>query len=79
MVTKYTPPRLSRGHPGTWSCGSEVSWDAQADLEQASLKRTRLVMLTVDYYKFFDSFDHSWVRHFLHLIELPHAIVEMIL
>ena len=35
-------------------------------------------MLTVDYYKFFDSFDHAWVRQFLHLIKFPHAMVEMI-
>ena len=32
----------------------------------------------VDYFKFFDSFDHQWVRSFLHMLHFPTALVEMI-
>ena len=35
-------------------------------------------MLTVDYYKFFDSFDHAWVLQYLELIKFPPAMVEII-
>ena len=57
---------------------AEVSWDAQADLEHALINRLQSILLMVDYFKFFDSFDHQWVRKFLHMLNFPDAMVEMI-
>ena len=69
-------PDIHSGVPGHET--AEVSWDAQADLEQAIINRMEFIILMVDYYKFFDSFDHQWVREFLHMLHFPHALVEMI-
>ena len=57
---------------------SEVSWDAQADLEHALINRPRTVLLMVDYYRFFDSFDHSGVKQFLRMLHFPDSLLEMV-
>ena len=57
---------------------AEVSWDAQADLEHALINRLKEVLLMVDYYKFFDSFDHAWVRDFLLMLGFPAAYANML-
>ena len=64
------------GIPGHESC--EGSWDAQADLEFAIIAKLKMCLLMVDYFKFFDSFGHQWVRGFLHMLHFPKALVEMI-
>ena len=35
----------------------EAAWDAQLDIEQATIKGEELTVVTADYSKFFDSFD----------------------
>ena len=36
------------------------------------------VLLMVDYYKLFDSFDHAWVKDFLTMLQFPRAFVNMV-
>ena len=57
----------------------EVSWDAQADIEEALLRNLDLLFAAVDYFKYFDSFDHKWVHGFLLLLGFPVALCDMIL
>jgi hypothetical protein len=57
----------------------EVSWDAQADIEEAMLRNLDLLFAAVDYFKYFDSFDHHWVHGFLLKIGFPNALVDMVL
>ena len=56
----------------------EVSWDAQADIEEALLRNIDLLFAAVDYFKYFDSFDHIWVHKFLILIGFPEVLADMV-
>ena len=44
---------------------ADVSWDAQADCEHALLAEKNLVVLLLDYWKFFDAFEPIWVKDFM--------------
>jgi hypothetical protein len=57
----------------------EVSWDAQADIEEALLQDVDMLFSAVDYFKYFDSFDHSWVHGFLIRIGFPGVLADMML
>ena len=57
----------------------DASWDAQADIESALLHETDLTIASVDYFKYFVSFDHQWVHGFLILIGFPAVLADMIL
>ena len=49
----------------------EAAWDAQLDIEQALVNKQDLVFLTVDYRKYFDSFDRRFMKKFLDHFGLP--------
>ena len=55
--TSCLHPCLHGGIPGHEA--AEVSWDAQADIEHALINKLHAVLLVVDYFTFFDSFDHQ--------------------
>ena len=56
-----------------------VSWDARADIEAALLQDTQIALASVDYLKYFDSFDDQWVHGFLLLLGFPPCFADMIL
>ena len=43
----------------------DAAWDAQADLEKAIVDGGSPVLLTLDYKKYFDSFDRRFMASFL--------------
>ena len=43
----------------------EAAWDAQAEIEEALLESQRLVFASYDQYKYFESFDHTFIRSLL--------------
>ena len=57
----------------------EVSWEAQADIEDALLRDVDLLFAAVDYFKYFDSFVHQWVHGFIRRIGFPTALADMVL
>ena len=56
-----------------------ASWDAQADIEHALIHNIETMFAAVDYFKYFDSFDHKWVHGFLCYIGFPAALADMVL
>ena len=55
---------------------SDVSWDAQAECEHAMLTKANLVVLLLDYRKFFDAFEPEWVRKFAIALGLDTDLAE---
>ena len=55
----------------------DVAWDAQARIENALLKKIALTMVSYDFKKFFDSFEHAFTRKMLLYLGLPPALVEL--
>ena len=68
-------PMLYGGIPKRDS--ADATWEAQADIEQALLTGDPLTLASLDYYKYYDSFDHNWVRCFLKFLGFPEAYVEI--
>lgn len=64
------PWMLTCIHPDLHGCtpghdNADVSWDAQAQVEELRLNGDSLTILLVDFMKFFDLFDYNFVRHLL--------------
>ena len=57
---------------------SDVSWDAQAECEHALLTKANLVILLLDYRKFFDVFEPEWVRKFATVLGLYADLAESV-
>ena len=55
----------------------ESAWTAQLDIEEASLLEKAIVVATVDYHKYFDSFDTLWTKEFMIAIGIPEYLAEM--
>ena len=49
----------------------------KADIEEALLSGEPLALASLDYNKYYDSFDHQWVRKFLLFLGFPTAYVEI--
>ena len=41
---------------------ADATWEAQADLEEALLNGDPVTLASLDYHKYYDSFDHDWVK-----------------
>jgi hypothetical protein len=54
---------LHGGLPGRES--SEVSWDIQSQIEQAMLDNQELIVCMMDYWKYFDAMEPTFVRDFM--------------
>ena len=75
------PWLIENAHPDC--CGGiakrepiEAAWDAVAQLEAASLKGEATAMLSVGYYKFFDSFDTTFTRDMLKYDGFPPQLAD---
>ena len=55
----------------------DIAWDAQARIENAILNKIALTMVSYDFNKFFDSFEHSFTREMLLHLGLPPTMVEL--
>ena len=55
---------------------SEASGDAQADIEHALLHKARLVLMSLDFTKYFDSFDLPFTQAMLRHAGFPPAMVH---
>ena len=60
---------------------SDVSWDAQAECEHAMMMEENLVVMLLDYWKFFDAFEPHWVRDFMLALgldeDLSHSVADL--
>ena len=54
----------------------DIAWDAQARIENALLNKIFLNMVSYDFKKFFDSFDHAFTRKMLLHLGLPPSLFE---
>ena len=55
---------------------SDVFWGAQAECEHAMITKANLVILFLDYRKFFDAFEPEWVRKFAIALGLDTDLAE---
>ena len=56
-----------------------AAWDAQGQLELAALKGTRLGIILLDYYKFFDSFEARFTAEMLTAAGVDERLSELFL
>ena len=68
-------PKIFGGIPRCDS--SDATWEAQADIEEALLAGTPITLGSLDYHKYYDSFDYDWVKGFLIFLGFPQAYVEL--
>ena len=55
----------------------DVAWDAQRFLERAMQQGEAKCVVSYDYEKYFDSFDHDWTKQMLLHVGLPVHLAEM--
>ena len=68
-------PKIFGGIPKRDS--SDATWEAQADIEEALLKGLDLTLASLDYHKYYDSFDYQWVRGFMLFLGFPEVYVDI--
>ena len=65
---------LFEGLPGREP--SEAPWEAQADLEHALLTNSRVALMSLDFKKYFDSFDLRFTQELLRHYGFPPLLVN---
>ena len=55
----------------------DIAWDAQYFLERALLRDESVALISLDYEKYFDSFQHEWTRNMLVHMGVPAHLANM--
>ena len=55
-----------------------IGWDAQARIEDALLNDPPLTIVSYDFKKFLDSFDHYFIKQMLQYLRVPTALTTLI-
>ena len=56
----------------------EAPWDAQLDIERALLEGEEFTVITADYNKFFDTFDHDVFRELAIACGIPKKVARLV-
>ena len=55
-----------------------MTWDLQARIQRAAANGDSMAILLLDYYKFFDMFEHRFIHEFLEKCGIDHQLVDLI-
>ena len=53
----------------------EAAWEAQFDLQRARTNKEEMVIVELDYYKFFDKFDPDFMYQFMSKLGFPQTML----
>ena len=56
----------------------EMTWDLQARIQRAASNGNSMAILLLDYYKFFDMFEHKFIRDFMQCAGVDVQLVDLI-